>query len=145
MTTAGHQQNGQHCGGANGNQGAQKPAPVGTVVRSMCQTWFTRLAVTTRSREILASDGIGRGDSLTVRCKTVAPDLRVRRTRVHAVETSDSEVRRYGSGAFEGFCTGLLRIRPTVAVPRCRPARHSISASLTLPKLGHRALRRCTA
>jgi len=47
---------------------------------------------------------------LTVRCKTVAPDLRVRRARVHGVETSDSEVRRYGTCAFEGFCTGLLGV-----------------------------------
>ena len=54
------------------------------------------------------------GTALPVRCKTVAPDLRVRRARVHAVKTSDSEVRRYRSGAFEGFCTGLLRARPFV-------------------------------
>ncbi|KPK45852.1 MAG: hypothetical protein AMK72_10460 [Planctomycetes bacterium SM23_25] len=46
--------------------------------------------------------------ALAVRCKTVAPDLRVRCARVHAVKTSDSEVRRYRSGAFEGFCTGLV-------------------------------------
>jgi len=54
--------------------------------------------------------------TVSVRCNTVAPDpsaplragLRVRRARLHGVETSDSEVRRYGSGAFEGFCAGLL-------------------------------------
>ena len=38
MTTATHQQNGQHWGNANGNHGAQKPTDVGTVVRSRCQT-----------------------------------------------------------------------------------------------------------
>ncbi len=48
------------------------------------------------------------GSGLAVRCKTVAPDLRVRRTGVPDVKTSDSEVRRYGSWASEGFCTGLL-------------------------------------
>ena len=45
MTTATHQQNGQHWGSANGSHGAQKPADVGTTVRSTCQTWLGRLAV----------------------------------------------------------------------------------------------------
>jgi len=48
--------------------------------------------------------------TLTVRCKTVAPDLRVRRTRVHGVEASDSEVRRYRDRVAEGFSTGLLSV-----------------------------------
>jgi len=70
---------------------------------------------------------------LTVRCKTVAPDLRVRRARVHAVKTSDSEVRRYRSGAFEGFCTGLLRPEgPTLKDPR---KRHSVPRSATTRRL----------
>jgi hypothetical protein len=55
MAMASHQQNGQHCGSANGTHGAQKPAPVGTVVRSTCQTWFGSLAVTTRSLDAAAS------------------------------------------------------------------------------------------
>ena len=38
MITASHQQNGQHCGNANGDHDVQKPAEVGTVVRSTCQT-----------------------------------------------------------------------------------------------------------
>ena len=42
-----HQQNGQHWGNANGNHGAQKPTDVGTAVRSTCQTWLGRFAVTT--------------------------------------------------------------------------------------------------
>jgi hypothetical protein len=48
MATATHQQNGQHCGKAKGSQVVQKPVAVDTVVRSTCQTWFGRLAVTTR-------------------------------------------------------------------------------------------------
>ena len=36
-TTATHQQNGQHCGSANGNHEVQNP-PIGTAVRSTCQT-----------------------------------------------------------------------------------------------------------
>jgi S1-C subfamily serine protease len=44
----------------------------------------------------------------SVRCEAVAPDLRVRRACVHDVEASDSEVRRYGSGASRAFRTGLL-------------------------------------
>ena len=38
MATATHQQNGQHCGSAKGSHVVQKPAAVGTVVRSTCQT-----------------------------------------------------------------------------------------------------------
>lgn len=34
MTTATHQQNGQHMGRENGSQAVQRPAPTGTVVRS---------------------------------------------------------------------------------------------------------------
>ena len=48
MTTATHQQKGQHYGKANGSQVVQKPPLIGTAVKSTCQTWFGRLAVTTR-------------------------------------------------------------------------------------------------
>ena len=44
-----------------GSHGVQKPAAVGTVVRSMCQTWFGRLAVTR-----FAYDPLHPGDLLTV-------------------------------------------------------------------------------
>ena len=41
ITTATHQQNGQH-GESEGDQEVQKPEPMGIVVRSTCQTWFGR-------------------------------------------------------------------------------------------------------
>jgi hypothetical protein len=44
------QQNGQHCGHANGDQGHQNPISVGTIVRSTCQTWLGRLALTVRPK-----------------------------------------------------------------------------------------------
>src|SRR6516165_10470920 len=53
MTTATHQQKGQHCGNANGSQGTQKPAAVGTTVRSTCQTWLGRSAVTRRKNDVV--------------------------------------------------------------------------------------------
>jgi hypothetical protein len=46
--------------------------------------------------------------ALAGRCKTVAPDLRVRRSVASSPGTSDSEVQRYRRGAFEGFCTGSV-------------------------------------
>ena len=37
-----------------------------------------------------------------------------------------------------------LRIRPTVVVPRCKPARASVWANFFLPMLGQSVLSRCT-
>jgi hypothetical protein len=72
MTTATHQQNGQHWGSANGNHGAQKPTEVGTAVRSTCQTWLGLLAVTTRM-DGAASPGLGSGSSFNIRPTVVTP------------------------------------------------------------------------
>jgi len=41
MMATTHQQNGQHWGNENGSQAVQKPEPVGTIVRSVCQTSTT--------------------------------------------------------------------------------------------------------
>jgi hypothetical protein len=45
----------QHWGKAKGSQEAQKPNWVGTKVKSTCQTWLIRLAVTIR---LAASEGL---------------------------------------------------------------------------------------
>src|SRR5258708_576696 len=50
-----HQQKGQPCGKANGNHAHQKPSRIGTVVKSTCQTWLGRFAVTTRPDAVGAS------------------------------------------------------------------------------------------
>ena len=68
-------QNGQHCGSVKGSHGVQKP-PVGTTVRSTCQTWLGYLAVTTRSLPLAsgtAAGGFWQGSSLRIRCTVVTP------------------------------------------------------------------------
>jgi hypothetical protein len=47
-TNASHQPKGQYCGRANGNYEHHIPICVGTIVKSTCQTWLGRLAVTRR-------------------------------------------------------------------------------------------------
>ena len=86
MTAATHQQNGQHWGNANGNQGAQKPADVGTAVRSTCQTWLGCLAVTTR---VLggSSAGLDCGSSFKIRPTVVTPRCNPARHSVSAILT----------------------------------------------------------
>ena len=53
-TQATHQQKGQRCGRAKGSHVTQNP-PIGTVVRSTCQTWLGYLAVTMRLRDSVAA------------------------------------------------------------------------------------------
>ena len=74
MTTVTDQQNGHHWGNANGNHGAQKPTDVGTTVRSTCQTWLGRLAVTTRVHGA-ASPGSDCGFSFKIRPTVVTPKM----------------------------------------------------------------------
>ena len=87
MATATHQQNGQHCGRANGNQEAQKPDTIGTVVRSRCQTWLGFLAVTTRPVETSDCLATGRGGSLNIRPTVVALRCNPARASVWAILT----------------------------------------------------------
>jgi hypothetical protein len=87
---------------AGGNQEHQRPRPVGTTVRSMCQTWSQYLAVTTRP--LLVALVAGRG---------------------------------FGAAS-------SLRIRPTVVVPRCSPARAKVWAIFIFPIEGHRVFSRWT-
>ena len=88
MITPTRQQNGQDCGKENGAHGHQKPAPVGTLVRSMCQTWSALLAVTTRSDSNAASGcGPVAGFSLSIRAMVVGPKCRPARASVCAIFT----------------------------------------------------------
>ena len=86
MATATHQQNGQHWGNANGNHGAQKPNDVGTAVRSTCQTWLGRFAVTTRV-DGAASPRPGCGSSFKIRPTVVTPGCNPARHSVSAILT----------------------------------------------------------
>src|ERR1043165_5609762 len=58
MTASAHQQNGQRCGSEYGIHGTQKPLTIGTTVRSTCQRWFGRFAVTTLP-ELSVSSAVG--------------------------------------------------------------------------------------
>ena len=78
------------CGRAKGNQGAQKP-PRGKTVRSTCQRWFGRLAVTIR--DVLASMACSAGASagpgllgvaFSMRPTVVTPRCRPARAKICA-------------------------------------------------------------
>ena len=74
--TATHQQNGQHCGSANGSHGVQNPAPVGARRSDQCaiRGWAS-LAVTTRPLDtclVLVAGGDADG-SLMIRPTVVVP------------------------------------------------------------------------
>ena len=56
--TATHQQNGQRWGTAHGRHDVRSPAPVGTVVRSTCQTWFGERARTRRDGTTLPQQAV---------------------------------------------------------------------------------------
>ena len=73
MTTATHQQNGQRCGKDRGNHEIQNPPIVGTVVRSRCQTWFGRFAVTALGVGRRLDLGFGIGAGFSMRRTVVAP------------------------------------------------------------------------
>ena len=77
---------GQHWGNAKGNHGAQKPADVGTAVRSTCQTWLEPLAVTTREHGA-ASPGPDCGASFNIRPTVVTPRCSPDRHSVSAILT----------------------------------------------------------
>ena len=73
-------------GGVNGNHGAQKPADVGTAVRSTCQTWLGRFAVTMRV-DGAAPSGRGGGVSFKIRPTVVTPRCSPARHNVSAILT----------------------------------------------------------
>ena len=121
ITIRTHQQNGQPCGSVNGNQVVQNPPFVGTTVMSTCQTWFGYLAVTIRPDLVFCTSGF---------------ELAL----VSVVVLFAASIKE-GLGPF-GF--GSLIILPTVETLKCKPARLSISAILTFPKLGHSVFKRET-
>jgi len=84
-----HQQNGQTWGNENGSQAVQKPEPMGATVRSTCQTWLGRLAVTSRTgasaatRAAGVSVGLGFGVlAFSIRPTVVAQRCRPARARI---------------------------------------------------------------
>ena len=85
------------------------PRPVGTRVKSRCQTWLAYLAVTTFG--------------------------------LPSIPPAAGPVFLAGG---EGGLPPSLSIRPTVLAPRCRPARTSVWAILTLPMAGLSVFSRCT-
>ena len=108
MTTATHQQNGQHWSFENGIHGTQKPAAVGTTVRSMCQMWFGRLALiesleTVVDSSIVSASSAGSSESGCClqhpshgRCPEMQPspcehlsDLFLAHRRAHGLEPTD--------------------------------------------------------